>query len=175
MPNSRLQRGVSLIEVLVAVLIFSIGLIGAAGLLVMSARSSHSAYLRTQVTFVAQGMADRMGANLIGVWRGDYNGDYPNQASQDCAAGCTPRQQAAHDKGVWSRQLTTFLSADAQANISCNTSGLTYVARPDEWALRAPYGGTCTMKVTWSEQGIGAVGSEKNDHARETLAWEFQP
>ncbi len=42
------QRGVSLIEVLMAVLIFSIGLIGLAGLMVISTRSNHSAYLRTQ-------------------------------------------------------------------------------------------------------------------------------
>jgi type IV pilus assembly protein PilV len=71
------QRGITLIEVLVAVLIFSIGLLGVAGLLVMSVRSNHAAYLRTQVTFLAQSMADRMQANPIGVWSGDYNGRYP--------------------------------------------------------------------------------------------------
>jgi len=161
--------------VLVAVLIFSIGLTGAAGLLVMSARSSHGAYLRTQVTFLAQSMADRMQANPIGVWMGDYNGSYPSPVSQDCAAGCTPRQLAVHDRGVWSRQLTTFLPAGGQANISCGNAGLSYIPGPDERVLRPPYGGTCTMRVSWTAQGIGAVGSDKNDRAQETLAWEFQP
>lgn len=175
MPNLPSQRGVTLIEVLVALLIFSVGLIGTAGLLVMSARSSQGAYVRTQVTFLAQGMADRMQANPMGVWRGDYNGDYPNPRRQDCTAGCTPRQLAVRDKGVWSEQLTTFLSSDARANISCSGTGLAYVPRADEIALRPPYGGTCKMKVSWTEQGIGAAGSDKNDHAQETFAWEFQP
>jgi type IV pilus assembly protein PilV len=169
------QRGVSLIEVLVAVLIFSIGVIGAAGLLVMSARASHAAYMHSQVTFLAQSMADRMQANPMGVWSGAYNGAYPNKANQDCATGCTPWQLAQHDQGIWSSQLTTFLSSDAQASIDCNNSGLAYTPTSTQWALRPPYGGSCKMKVSWTEQGIGALGSDQNDHAQQTFAWEFQP
>jgi type IV pilus assembly protein PilV len=174
MPYLPSQKGVSLVEVLVAVLVF-IGLIGAAGLLVMSARSSHSAYVRSQVTFLAQSMVDRMQANPIGVWRGDYNGKYPDNVSQDCAAGCTSQQLAMHDKGIWSGQLITFLSRNAQANIACSDTGLAYVPAPDQLALRPPYGGSCKMEVSWVEQGMGAPGSDKNDHAQQTFAWEFQP
>jgi type IV pilus assembly protein PilV len=175
MPYLPFQRGVTLIEVLVAILLFSIGLMGVAGMLVMSARSTHSAYLRSQVSFLAQGMADRMQANPIGVWTGDYNGTYPNTIWQDCTAGCTPRQLAIHDKGIWSGQLKTFLSTDVQANISCGSRGLAYIPGSDELGLRPPYGGSCTMTVSWTEQGIGLAGSDQNDHARQTFAWEFQP
>ena len=175
MPYRPSQQGVTLIEVLVAILIFSVGLIGVAGLLVMSARSTDSAYLRSQVTFLAQGMADRMQANPVGVWSGDYNGSFPTATRQDCTAGCTPRQLAVHDKGVWDSQLKTFLPDDAQANILCSSSGLAYVPASDQWGLRPPYGGTCTMTVSWIEPGIGLAGSDKNDHARQTFAWEFQP
>jgi type IV pilus assembly protein PilV len=175
MPHHPSQRGVSLIEVLVALLIFSIGLIGAASLLVMSARSSHTAFLRTQVTFLAQSMADRMQANPMGVWLGAYNGAYPEQASQDCAAGCTPRQLAVYDRGAWSRQLSTFLSADVQASIDCSNDGLAHAPTPDQWALRPPYGGNCRMRMSWAEQGTGASGTDQNDRAQQTFAWEFQP
>ncbi|WP_205744430.1 type IV pilus modification protein PilV [Dyella sp. M7H15-1] len=175
MPYLPVQRGVTLVEVLVALLIFSVGLIGVVALLVMSARSSHAAYLRSQVTFLAQGMADRMQANPIAVWKGDYNGTYPNGASQDCTAGCTPQQLALHDKGIWSSQLTTFLPSDAQARIICSSAGLAYVPSSDQLALRPPYGGSCKMSVSWTEQGVGAKGSGKNDPAPQTFAWEFQP
>jgi type IV pilus assembly protein PilV len=175
MPHLPAQRGVTLIEVLVAVLIFSSGLIGVAVLLVMSARSSHAAYLRTQVTFLAQSMADRMQANPVAVWMGDYNDTYPSSARQDCAAGCTPRELALHDKGIWSSQLITFLPPDAQASIDCSSVGLAYVPPPDQLAMRPPYGGSCKMKVIWLEQGIGAAGSSKNISAPQTFAWEFQP
>jgi type IV pilus assembly protein PilV len=173
MPYRPSQRGVSLIEVLIAVLIFSVGALGAAGLLLTAARSSHSAYLRTQVTFLAQGMADRMQANPMAVWMGDYNGAYPS--SQDCAAGCTPRQLAMHDQGIWSSQLTTFLPLDAQARIDCSHSELAYAPTPEQWALRPPYGGSCKMEVRWTEQGTAMPGADQNDRAQQTLAWEFQP
>ncbi|GLQ46406.1 hypothetical protein GCM10007862_14570 [Dyella lipolytica] len=169
------QRGVTLIEVLIAVLIFSIGLVGVAGLLMMSARSNHAAYLRTQVTFLAQSMADRMQANSIGVWRGDYDGTYPNGKTQDCAAGCTPQQLALHDQGAWSSQLVTFLPAGVAASIACNKAGVAVAPTADQLALRPPYGGTCKMTVAWTELGNGATDFTGNDQPPQTFAWEFQP
>ncbi len=169
------QRGVTLIEVLVAVLVFSLGLIGVAGLLVMSARSNHAAYLRTQVTFLAQSMAERMQANLIGVWNGGYDGTYPNGNAQDCGAGCTPSQLARHDQGVWSSQLLTFLPASTRATIACRAAGVAYMPRSDQLALRPPYGGNCTMTVMWSELGTEAANSSNDGHSLQTFAWEFQP
>lgn len=175
MPCLPAQRGATLIEVLVAILVFSVGLMGVAGLLLMSARSSHAAYLRTQVTFLAQNMADRMQANPMAVWMGDYNGTYPNGRAQDCAAGCTPRQLALHDQGVWSGQLSTLLSPDAQASITCSSAGLAYVPSSEQLALRPPYGGSCKMRMSWTEQSIGEGASGKSDEVPQTFAWEFQP
>ncbi|GAB2577078.1 type IV pilus modification protein PilV [Dyella jejuensis] len=174
LPGPR-QRGVTLIEVLVAMLVFGIGLLGVAGLLLLSARANHAAYLRTQVTFLAQGMADRMQANPVGVWNGDYNGVYPDTAAQDCAAGCTPHQLALHDRGRWSSQLATFLPPDAKADIACDSHGLAYVPSAEQRLLRPPFGGNCAMTITWTEQGVGAGASEAGDHAPQTFAWTFQP
>jgi type IV pilus assembly protein PilV len=167
------QRGVTLIEVLVAVLVSSVGLIGVAALLVTSARSNHAAYLRTQASFLAQGMADRMRANPAGVRSGGYNGSFPNGNAQDCEAGCTPAQLALHDQGAWSRQLQTLLPAGGRANIACREGGASG-PRPDP-SVSPPYGGSCTMSMTWLESGVGAAGSAENDHAPQTFAWEFQP
>jgi type IV pilus assembly protein PilV len=169
------QRGITLIEVLVAVLIFSIGLLGVAGLLVMSVRSNHAAYLRTQVTFLAQSMADRMQANPIGVWSGDYNGRYPIRSAQACDGGCRPKQRALHDQGVWSSQLQTFLPAGAQATIACSQTGLPYMPSSDQIALQPPYGGSCKMTMSWTELGAGFAATGDSDRSLQTFAWEFQP
>lgn len=169
------QRGLTLIEILVALLIFSMGLMGVAGLMVMSARSVHTAYLRTQVTFLAQNMADRMSANAIGVWNGYYNGNYPSSDAQNCADGCTPRQWAEHDKALWSSQLATFLPSAAKANIQCSHAGVSYMPTSDQIALRAPYGGSCSMTMTWTERGMAVGGLSPHDQALQTFAWEFQP
>ncbi len=174
--SPRRQRGVSLIEVLVAVLIFSIGMIGLAGLLVMATRANHGAYVRTQVTYMAQNMADRMSANPIAVWSGNYNSDsYPVSTSgmQDCAAGCTPAQLATHDQQLWSRQLDTFLP-NPQATITCSNAGLGYdPVSNNQVNKRPPYGGSCHMTIQWSDRGTG--GRDDRDTEPQTFAWEFQP
>ncbi|MDE1962228.1 MAG: type IV pilus modification protein PilV, partial [Xanthomonadaceae bacterium] len=69
------SHGFTLLEVLIALLIFSLGVLGMAGLLAVSVRTNHSAYLRTQATFLAQSMADRMRANASwALWTDLYNG-----------------------------------------------------------------------------------------------------
>lgn len=169
------QRGVSLIEVLMAVLIFSIGLIGLAGLLVISTRSNHSAYLRTQATFLANNMADRMRANPIGVWNNSYNSNgYPILGTTDCeTTACTPANIAVRDQQTWSRLLKTLLP-NATASITCTALGaLSHTVTADELTRRPPYGGTCAMTITWSERDSGDAAH--SDAAPKTFSWEFQP
>jgi type IV pilus assembly protein PilV len=56
------QRGFSLLEVLIALLVLSIGLLGLAALQAAGLRSSHGAYLSSQATLLAYDMADRVRA-----------------------------------------------------------------------------------------------------------------
>ncbi len=90
-PSPRVQRGVSMIEVLVAVLIFTVGLIGLGGLLITATKSNASAYVRTQVTFLANNMADRMRANPPGTLerrlRFRLISDHPDAAGLRCDDG----------------------------------------------------------------------------------------
>jgi type IV pilus assembly protein PilV len=57
------QKGFTLLEVLVAMLILSIGLLGLAGLMASSLRNNHSAYYRSQATWLAYDVIDRMRTN----------------------------------------------------------------------------------------------------------------
>jgi type IV pilus assembly protein PilV len=166
------QRGFSLIEVLVAVLIFSIGLIGLAALMVMTTRSNQAAYMRTQVAFLAQSMADRMTANPVGVWNGSYNTTYPNTTTQTCNAttGCSPTNLANYDQQVWSNQLKTFLSSPS-ASITC-TNPTTYTPTTTQVNMRPPYGGNCTMTIKWQERG---VGPNNQSSSQQKFNWNFQP
>lgn len=165
------QQGFSMLEVLIAVLVFSLGMIGLAGLLIFAIQSNHVAYLRTQATFLAQNMANRMGANPAGLWAGAYNGTYPvAAASASCAAGCNPTELAAYDMEQWSTQLRTFLP-NVSGNITCGTNGISYTPTADQIALRAPYGGTCTMTLGWNEAGNAAGALPQVQH----FQWKFQP
>lgn len=172
MASARHVRGVSLIEVMMAVLVFSVGLIGLAGLLITSLRSNQVGYQRTQAEFIAMGMADRMRANPLGVWAGGYNSTkYPLTGTQACtkASACTPAKLALRDQYLWSSQLTAFLP-NATASIAC-TNGAT----PDATQLlvRPPYAGNCVMQINWTERAAG--DSTHQAVATRSYVWNFQP
>ena len=173
-----------MLEVLIAVLVFSLGMLGLAGLLIFAIQSNHVAYLRTQATFLAHNMANRMGANPAGVWNGSYNITTilaPGTAiTTDCASGCNPGELATHDIQVWSQQLNTFLPS-AKGSITCATAGLPYSPSSSQIDMRPPYGGSCTMILQWNEAGAaGGANQASTDTSKQgqhlqTFQWVFQP
>jgi len=66
-------NGFTMVELLVAVLVLSIGLLGLAGLQAAGLRNNQSAYLRSQATILAYDVADRMRANHVAADAGAYN------------------------------------------------------------------------------------------------------
>ncbi len=61
--SRKLEGGFSLLEVLIAMLILSIGLLGIAGLQIKGQQYNHVSYLRTQAIFLAYDIMDRMRVN----------------------------------------------------------------------------------------------------------------
>lgn len=74
MRRSRMkgQSGFSLLEVLIAVLVLSIGLLGMAGLQLNSLKFNQTATTRSQATVLAYDIADRMRANRAVAKSGGY-------------------------------------------------------------------------------------------------------
>lgn len=74
------EGGVTLVEVLIAIIVLSIGLLGLAALQANSLKFNHSAYLRSQATHLAYSITDQMRADRLGALDGDYDidiGDSP--------------------------------------------------------------------------------------------------
>lgn len=67
------QRGFTLIEAMVSLVILSIGLLGVAALQLSSLRSNHSSSLRSQATLLAYDVVDRMRANQNAALAGNYD------------------------------------------------------------------------------------------------------
>ena len=134
------HRGVSLIEVLVALLVLSIGLLGVAALQVVALRSNHGSFVRGQAVLLASDMADRMRANRLGVidTGGNDIGNYDsaNVAGNFQAAGnntctqvgatdpnaCTVTQMAAHDRFEWNQILAARLPSGT-GQVCIDTTG----------------------------------------------------
>lgn len=111
-PSSlRRQRGFTLMEVLISLIVLSIGLLGLAGLQMNGLKSNNSSYQRTQASLLANEMLDRIRANRAGLLLGYYSsisGTPP--ANPNClTTGCTVQQIANYDAFLWAGELADRL------------------------------------------------------------------
>jgi type IV pilus assembly protein PilV len=113
--RSACHQGFSLIEVLVALLVLSIGLLGLAALQTTSLQYNTGSYHRTQATFLAYDIIDRMRTNSDVVANADGTGyDQPVSAnvssSTNCdATNCTSAQLALYDVNRWYNRIVATL------------------------------------------------------------------
>ena len=96
---TRPQRcgGFSLVEVLVALLVTSAGLLGLAALQLVSLKQNHDAYLRSQATFLAHDMVERMRANRQQAMSGAYDVDFGDSGGSGLAASDLAQWQGLAD------------------------------------------------------------------------------
>jgi type IV pilus assembly protein PilV len=140
------QRGVSLLEVLVAMVVLSIGLIGIAGLQSMALKMNNSAYMRSQATVLAYDMADRVRANADA---GTAYNQPTATANANCEnnTGCSPQAMASNDMFLWQEQIE-----DAMLPLGVGTICLD--ATPDTVACDGA-GDTYVVRVTWDDDRDG--------------------
>ncbi|MFZ4479303.1 MAG: type IV pilus modification protein PilV [Rhodoferax sp.] len=118
-PLRRTERGFSMIEVLVTLLIVSLALLGTAGLQAYSMRLNQGGQYRSLAVFLAADLAERMEANKPGATSGAYALDSTTGAdflagatavSSVCVSGaCTAAALAGYDLSQWQNAVATSL------------------------------------------------------------------
>ena len=172
------QRGASLVEVLVAIVVFSLGLLGLLSAAALSIRTNADAYTSTQVVNIAEYLMGAMRRNSLGAFRLDYNGAIAAidiyagapTLTRTCVSGtfCTTAAQAVDDRNQTALLMGQYLQpTTAAANVVCDPS----VAFPTIAGLagpetRSPYVASCTLTMTWAIDRAGTLNSR---------TWVFQP
>ncbi len=117
-----MQSGFSLIELLVALIIFSIGLLAVAGLQTVSKRANYESLQRTTAAQLANGVLEDMRTNGGGIdtylAAGDMGGGSRGaQPAPNCQAGaqCNAAQKAVFDLWFWEQMLDGNLETIAGA------------------------------------------------------------
>ena len=112
--NKLNQKGLSLIEVMIALAVFSFGLLALAALMASGLKYNTSALHRSYATSQAYDMGDRMRANRLGLDSGYYNDLSDSGTNPGCIeSGCTPEQMAQYDTWQWNTDNARLLPEGA--------------------------------------------------------------
>lgn len=85
------QRGISLLEVLVSVVIIAFGLLGVGAMHLNGMKNNHSAMLRSQATVMAYDILDRMRVNRVAI---------ANYSTNDAYVGCPSEEEEEEEGGA---------------------------------------------------------------------------
>ena len=170
--RARRQRGATLIEVLVSVVLLSFGIVGLAGLQMNGTKFNHSAYLRSQATAVAYDMADRIRSNLDTVCRAGqvcaYNTPLANLFNGDAAQACqqtldiAPASSvalAAADINQWKSCIEERLPNGRGAVLvtQAANAGANYV---DACGVTHAGSGSIVIEVNWVDNRLQGAGPQ---------------
>ncbi|MEE9494787.1 MAG: type IV pilus modification protein PilV [Gammaproteobacteria bacterium] len=124
--KSRLQQGFTLIEVLVSMVILSIGLLGLAGLQTTGLRNNQSAYFSSQAAIYANDIFERMRANRTAAIDG---GEYNIAAGTDANSSGTSIADA--DLTEW-KTLVATLPGPGTGSVANNSGMITVTIQWDD-------------------------------------------
>ena len=152
------NRGFTLVEMLVALVVLSVGMLGIAGLFTVSLRSGGSAIQRMQAVNLAADMADRIRANRRAgtayTAAATATGTDKNCIGAS-AVVCTTADMAATDIYVWKKAITAAFK------------GGTATGQVDYAAATLPtLPATYTITVSWKEQ---AQASDENESTQSVV------
>ena len=154
----RKETGFSMIEVLVTMVIMSIGLLGLASLQTNSLKYNNSSYFRSEATLLAYDIADKIGSNNVEAQKTTFNSvdtsnSYTITDSCYSSAGCTTAQMADSDIGKWKEQLEQVL--------------------PSGKGVISKSGDLFSINISWIDI---AANDQTNDTSRtKTLITNFRP
>jgi type IV pilus assembly protein PilV len=129
--SNKHSRGFSLIEVLVSLLILAIGVLGIIALQFKGLKYSYDANVRSQISFLANDIADKMRLNSTNV--GSYVANY-DAGDAHTACNYAVASNAANDLNCWYDFVDWTLPPGSSANIT------------------GPVGGIYTISLAWDDR-----------------------
>lgn len=152
--GKKFVRGFSLIEVLIALLILAIGVLGIAALQFKGLKYSHDSFLRSQINFLSYDIAELMRSNRSNA--ASYVGNYTVKVTTgaNTAKGANTANTcdyatastAANDLGCWHNRVDAAIPPGSTANITA-------------------FGNLYTVALAWTDR----EGTTK------TINYTFQP
>ena len=194
--NRHSQTGFSLLEVLIAIVVVSIGLLTVAALQVVTKKANYEAVQRTTASLLAHDMTERMRANRGAldsylVSTASPLGDGSRTGAPLCnslANACSPDEIALFDLQGWEQAMDGAAEVAVIATVSTQTGGLvspsacitrTGAGGSDMYTIAIAWRGTTALTdpalvnpTTTSTCGRGSGKYGDNDEYRRVLSYE---
>lgn len=144
------QQGFSLIELLVAVVILAVGILGIAGLQVVALQQNRGALYRAEATMLANDIMDRIRVNTDMTYTTLI--DQAPPTATDCRSNnCTPGELVDYDIAEWKCSIN-HLDADGNPYAICNTLSIEGTM-PDGAASIDNTGDVYKVTIQWTDRG----------------------
>lgn len=155
---ARRQRGVTLLEVLVTVLILAFGLMGLIGLHVKVQAAQAESYERAQALLLVQDMASRISANRANA--ASYVTTSPLGTGDSQPASCSGLTGVAADKCEWSHEIQGAGEKLGTSSVGAMVNGRGCVAKistnPDVYQVTVAWQGTTDLVAPSLSCGSGS-------------------
>lgn len=140
----RFELGFNLLEVMIALLVLAVGLLGLTALQNFSLKATHQSYQRTQATILIQDIIDRMRANSGAIASYVRPVFTDTVAGPDCGlSACTPPTLALHDLREWTTAMTS--------PSGLGPSGKMQIIMAPSFSVGGVPGFLVTVTLTWVE------------------------
>lgn len=163
--NNKIRfNGFTLIEVLVSVVVLSIGILGTLNLQSRALMDNQDAYLRTQAILLAYDMSDRLRANA-GFWKATVAGDSVNTAFQQgeeanpaphCSAhpsiipsNCSGNEMATYDINRWLSNIDDILP-----------NGTATITLAEDLNTSSSTKNTLQLEITWNKMNVASLNTQ---------------
>jgi type IV pilus assembly protein PilV len=160
--TSASQRGFSMLEVLVSILIFSFGMLALAGLQLSAFKFQSAAGTRAGVASVSADIAERIRANLSGAIAGNYSYIAPYQTAKsatptqaNCGNACSFSQIAQNDIAAWLASTQSTLPGGAVNLTGASTTGFIATVMWFDKEMAIPG----SDPVTYEQSAVCVVGA----------------
>jgi type IV pilus assembly protein PilV len=148
--SHRAQRGFTLIEVLVTLVLISVGLLGVAALQLTTLRGNQDSYVRSQASVLAGDILDRMRANPTAFRAGEYDAEFNATGTEGTRAG--------DDLEQWQTMIDRTLPGGdetAAGGVVLTTGGGRFIA---------------TVTIRWRERSTGTGAADDVDVENRTFS-----
>lgn len=175
----RYQHGVTLLEVLVAVVVLSFGLLGVAGLQVGSLKSTQSSYYRSIASSLASDIVDKLRANALSQATAGQatTANYyvaTGAKTLDCtASACSAQVLANYEIDMWKTALAALLPSGN--GVVCLDSTPYDGSSSTTPACDGAAGGQWVVKIWWDNSRAQLNQSDATASSTQRLVTIFAP